>query len=99
MPDRAPTGHHVPGLCRVLRLVADETRLELLRLIGRRERAVTELARAAGLDVSAASHHLRAMAREGLLARRRLGNRVLYSRAAHPWGLAVDWILARAFHR
>jgi protein-tyrosine-phosphatase/DNA-binding transcriptional ArsR family regulator len=69
-------------VARGLRVVADPTRLQVLRLIsdapdGRR--SVTDLARELGLSQPTLSHHLRVLADEGLLERTQDGRRAWYS--------------------
>jgi DNA-binding transcriptional ArsR family regulator len=69
-----------PGeLVRVLRALADETRLRILALIAERPRSTQELAPLVDMSDAGLSKHLRALADAGLLSRRREGYYVLYS--------------------
>ena len=68
-----------PELTAVLRAVAEETRLRLLRLLTERPRSTEELAPLLHLSPAALSKHLRVLARAGLVATRRDGYYVLYS--------------------
>ncbi len=65
-------------LVRVLRALADDTRLRALRLIAERPRSTQELAPLVGITEAALSKHLRMLTEAGLLDRRREGYYVLY---------------------
>jgi DNA-binding transcriptional ArsR family regulator len=73
---RAPTP---PELVRVLRALADPTRLRILQEIARRPRSTQELAPLVGLSEAGTSKQLRALATAGLLESRREGYYVVYS--------------------
>jgi DNA-binding transcriptional ArsR family regulator len=61
------------------RLLADESRLAILRcLIPGSERSVGEVASAAGLSPPNVSKHLKLLAEEGVLSRRKEGLQVFY---------------------
>jgi DNA-binding transcriptional ArsR family regulator len=62
----------------VLRALADDTRLRVLRLIAERPRSTQELAPLVGVTEAALSKQLRVLAEAGLLERRREGYYVLY---------------------
>jgi DNA-binding transcriptional ArsR family regulator len=66
-------------LVRVLRAVADDTRLRALRLIAERPRSTQELAPLVGITEAGLSKHLRQLAQAGVLTTRREGYYVLYS--------------------
>jgi DNA-binding transcriptional ArsR family regulator len=66
-------------LLRLLRALADDTRLRALRLIAQRPRSTQELAPLLGISEPALSKHLRLLTEAGVLARRREGHYVLYS--------------------
>jgi DNA-binding transcriptional ArsR family regulator len=66
-------------LVRVLRSVADPTRLSALRLIAERPRSTQELAPLIGITEAGISKHLRALAEAGVLETRRSGYYVLYN--------------------
>ena len=63
---------------RVGKALANPARLELLDLLAQGERAVEELAAAAGMKVSNTSAQLRALAATGLVASRRDGVKIYY---------------------
>src|SRR5262249_18468431 len=58
-------------LVRILRALADETRLRALALIAERPRSTQELAPLVGMSEAGLSKHLRALADAGLVVRRR----------------------------
>jgi DNA-binding transcriptional ArsR family regulator len=62
----------------VLRALADDTRLRVLRLIAERPRSTQELAPLVGVSEAGLSKQLRVLAEAGLLERRREGYYVLY---------------------
>jgi DNA-binding transcriptional ArsR family regulator len=66
-------------LLRVLKALADDTRLRALRLIAERPRSTQELAPLVGISEAGLSKHLRLLAQCGLLESRREGYYVLYS--------------------
>lgn len=66
-------------LVRVLRSVADQTRLAALRLIAERPRSTQELAPLIGISEAGISKHLRGLAEAGVVSTRRSGYYVLYS--------------------
>jgi Family of unknown function (DUF5937)/Helix-turn-helix domain len=78
---RQPTS---PELVRVLRALADPTRLRILRQITRRAGSIQELAPIVGLSEAGTSKHLRLLAAAGLVETHREGYYVLYSLAAEP---------------
>jgi DNA-binding transcriptional ArsR family regulator len=66
-------------LLRVLRALADDTRLRALKLIAERPRSTQELAPLVGISEAGLSKHLRILAAAGVLEARRDGYYVLYS--------------------
>jgi DNA-binding transcriptional ArsR family regulator len=66
-------------LVRVLRALADDTRLRSLRLIAERPRSTQELAPLVGISEAGLSKHLRQLAEAGIVTTRRDGYYVLYS--------------------
>lgn len=67
-------------LAKVLRAVGDESRLRILCVIFERERVcVSSIASELGMSVAIVSHHLRGLAKEGLLSPVREGKRVCYT--------------------
>src|SRR5262249_47730608 len=69
-------------------------RAELVDVLAQGERSVEELASEVGQSFAGTSHHLRLLARSGLLRSRREGNRVVYrltsDRVAELWGAIRD---------
>lgn len=61
-PDQPP-----PGLMRLTRALADESRLRILRYLGQAPRTFTEVVRYAGLAKSTVHHHLVALRASGLV--------------------------------
>ena len=78
---RQPTS---PELVRVLRALADPTRLHILRQITLHPRSTQELAPSVGLSEPGTSKHLRLLAAAGLVETQREGYYVLYSLAGEP---------------
>jgi len=68
---------------RLLKALADETRLKMLRLLSLREMCVCELTVALNLTQPTASHHLNIMKNVGLLKDRKEGKWTFY-RVAKP---------------
>lgn len=66
------------GFAEVAKALAHGQRLEILELLAQGERSVEALAERIGLPVANVSQHLRLMRRNGLLASRPDGKRVLY---------------------
>ena len=67
----------------LLKLVGDQNRLKILRLLfGQNKICVSAVALQTGLSVADASHHLRVLARRGLLSPKREGKQVCYIPAA-----------------
>jgi DNA-binding transcriptional ArsR family regulator len=79
-------------LLRVLRALADDTRLRALRLIAEQPRCTQELAPLVGLSEAALSKHLRLLAGAGILHTRRRGYYVLYSLAPEHLTAVLDCI-------
>ena len=70
----------------ILRALADGTRLRLFAALRLRERCVRDLVASEGLPQPLVSHHLRVLARAGLVTARRADGFTLY--AVSPTGLA-----------
>lgn len=64
---------------RVAKALASPVRLELLEALAQGEHSVDELARAAGVPMANASHHLQVLRDGGLVHSRREGVQVIYS--------------------
>jgi DNA-binding transcriptional ArsR family regulator len=66
---------------RIFRALGDPARLRLLEFLTRGEACVTEVAEAAGDEISTVSQRLRVLRSEGLVSRRRQGKHILYALA------------------
>lgn len=94
MGDRASKDALYAGLAEVAKALASGRRAEVVDVLAQGERSVDEIA--AEIDQSAAntSHHLRAMARAGLVTTRRDGTRIFYAlsseRVAELWAALRD---------
>ena len=77
-------GRFLPGLtesgelCRLLSVLADRTRLKILRILAGGERPVLALTSQLGLPQPTVSHHLAALRIMGLVSPRRQGKHVFY---------------------
>ena len=69
---------------RMLKALADETRLRLLLLLKRRELFVCQLMAITGISQPLVSHSLALLEREGLLDSRRSGKQVFYRLKPEP---------------
>ena len=69
----------VQELCRLFRVLSDETRLKLLLSLEEGERHVTELCKKLRLPQPTVSHHLGLLRIHGLVKNRRKGKLVYYS--------------------
>jgi DNA-binding transcriptional ArsR family regulator len=78
----------------VLRALADDTRLRVLKLIAAGERSGQELAPLIGISQAGLSKHLRLLARAGLVDARRDGYYVLYSLAPDRIGTLSEALLS-----
>jgi rhodanese-related sulfurtransferase/DNA-binding transcriptional ArsR family regulator len=74
------------ALASVAQALGSGRRAEIIDLLAQGERSVEEVASEIGQSVANSSHHLRLLARSGLLRSRRDGNRVLYRLAGERVG-------------
>lgn len=91
----APSGLKAPlergqaeELARVLKAIADPTRLQILSLINSQpdnRACVCDLAEAVGLRQPTVSHHLKVLTDAGLLTRERRGTWIWYSLEPTQW--------------
>jgi rhodanese-related sulfurtransferase/DNA-binding transcriptional ArsR family regulator len=81
MGDRAAKDALFDGFAEVAKALASGRRAEIVDLLAQGERSVDEIAEQIGQSGANTSHHLRAMARAGLLTTRRDGTRVFYALA------------------
>ena len=82
------------GFAEVAKALASGRRAEIADVLAQGERSVEEIADEIGQSVANTSHHLRAMARAGLLSTRREGTRIVYrlasDRVAELWSAVRD---------
>jgi rhodanese-related sulfurtransferase/DNA-binding transcriptional ArsR family regulator len=94
MADRAAKDALYDGFAAVARALASGRRAEIVDLLAQGERSVEEVAGELDQTVANTSHHLRAMARAGLLSTRRDGTRIFYrlasDRVAELWSALRD---------
>ena len=76
--DRAAKDALYEGFAEVAKALSSGRRAEIVDLLAQGERSVEEIADEIGQTVANTSHHLRAMARSGLLTTRRDGTRIFY---------------------
>lgn len=92
--DRAAKDALFDGFADVAKALASGRRTEIVDLLAQSERSVEEIAQEIGQSVANTSHHLRAMARAGLLSTRRDGTRIYYALAGESvaalWGALRD---------
>jgi rhodanese-related sulfurtransferase len=92
--DRAAKDALFEGFAEVAKALASGRRAEVVDLLAQGERSVEEIADELGQTVANTSHHLRAMARAGLLTTRRSGTRIYYrlasERVAELWSALRD---------
>jgi DNA-binding transcriptional ArsR family regulator len=86
MGPRAEPGRDesVRRLARVMRALANESRLRIIDRLSRRACCVCELADFTGLDQSTVSRHMSMLESGGLVARERRGQHVYFHLSA-PW--------------
>lgn len=94
MGDRAAKNALFDALAEVAKALASGRRAEIVDLLAQGERSVDEIAAEIDQSVANTSHHLRAMARTGILATRREGPRIFYRLASD--GVAALWAAMRA---
>ena len=100
MGDRAAKDALYDAFAEVAKALASGRRAEIVDLLAQGERSVEEIASEIGQTMANTSHHLRAMARAGVLRTRREGTRIVYmlasDRVAELWaalrGVAADHV-------
>jgi rhodanese-related sulfurtransferase len=110
MSERAAKDALFEGFAEVAKALANGRRAEIADVLAQGERPVEQVAAEIDQTVANTSHHLRAMARAGLLTTRRDGTRIYYAlaseRVAELWAalrdVAIDHVagierLARAY--
>jgi len=92
--DRAAKDALFEGFAAVAKALASGRRAEVVDLLAQGERSVEDIAAELGQSVANTSHHVRAMARAGLLTTRRDGTRIYYAlaseRVAELWSALRD---------
>jgi rhodanese-related sulfurtransferase/DNA-binding transcriptional ArsR family regulator len=86
MGDRAAKDALYEGFAEVAKALASGRRAEIVDVLAQGERSVDEIATEIDQSVANTSHHLRAMARAGLLRTRRDGTRIFYALASDRVG-------------
>ncbi len=94
MGDRAAKDALFDGLAEVAKALGSGRRAEIVDLLAQGERSVEEVAAEVGQSVANTSHHLRALARAGLVTTRRDGTRIHYrlssERVGELWAAMRD---------
>lgn len=94
MGDRAAKEALYDAFAEVAKAFASGRRAEIVDVLAQGERSVEEIADEVGQSVANTSHHLRAMARAGVMRTRRDGTRIYYSlaseRVAELWSALRD---------
>ena len=86
MGDRAAKDALFDAFAEVAKALASGRRAEIVDVLAQGERSVEQLADEIGQSVANTSHHLRAMARAGVLRTRREGTRIVYMLASDRVG-------------
>ena len=94
MGDRAAKSALYDAFAEVAKALAGGRRAEIVDVLAQGERSVEQLADEIGQSIANTSHHLRAMARAGVLRTRREGTRIIYmlasDRVADLWAATRD---------
>ena len=94
MSDRAAKDALFDAFAEMAKALASGRRAEIVDVLAQGERSVEQLADEIGQSVANTSHHLRAMARAGVLRTRREGTRIVYmlasDRVADVWAALRD---------
>ena len=93
MGDRAAKAALFDAFAEVAKALASGRRAEIVDVLAQGERSVEQLADEIGQSVANTSHHLRAMARAGVLRTRREGTRIVYMLASDS--VAAVWAALR----
>ena len=94
MGDRAAKDALFDAFAEVAKALASGRRAEIVDLLAQGERSVEEIAGEIGQSVANTSHHLRAMARAGVLRTRREGTRIVYMLASDR--VSELWVALRS---
>ena len=82
MADRAAKDALFEALASVAKALGNGHRAEIIDVLSQGERSVDDLASEIGQSVANTSHHLRSLARAGMVSTRRDGTRVFYRLAS-----------------
>ena len=93
MGDRQAKDALFDAFAEVAKALASGRRVEIVDLLAQGERSVDEVADQLGQSVANTSHHLRALARAGLVRTRREGTRIFYALASES--VAQLWAALR----
>src|SRR6476620_3878564 len=92
--DRVAKDAVFDGFAGIAKALASGRRAEIVDVLAQGERSVDDIADEIGQSVANTSHHLRAMARAGLVTTRRDGTRIFYAlasdRVAELWAALRD---------
>src|SRR2546430_15757266 len=86
MADRTAKDALFDALASVAKALGNGHRAEIIDVLAQGERSVEQIAGEIGQSVANTSHHLRALARAGLVSTRREGTRVFYGLASERVG-------------
>jgi DNA-binding transcriptional ArsR family regulator len=81
-----------PNLDSVFRALGDATRRQMLSELAKGQRTVSELAEPFDMSLAAASKHIKALERAGLLRREVLGRMHVCQIVAQPLAQANEWL-------
>ena len=84
--------HHAPQLDAVFHALGDATRRHMLRALAGGEQTVSELAEPFAMSLAAASKHIKALERAGLIRREVKGRTHLCRLEPGPLASAHDWL-------
>src|SRR5437667_3940423 len=93
MGERAAKDALFDAFAEVAKALASGRRAEIVDLLAQGERSVEEIAEEIGQSVANTSHHLRSLARAGLVRTRRDGTRIFYALASDR--VATLWAALR----
>ena len=86
---RGALDHDFATLAELFRMLADQTRLQILMLLSDGERSVGNICDAMSLPQPTVSHHLGLLRMQNLIVNRRNGKQVYYGLNGH---VNVDWV-------
>ncbi len=94
MADRVAKDALFDGFADITKALSSGRRTEIVDLLAQGERSVEDIATEIGQSVANTSHHLRSLARAGLVTTRRDGTRIFYAlasdRVGELWGAVRD---------